>query len=407
MSAPRPRRLLRRLPDLPPRCRRARRRRRRRDGRRPSPRPARAGPGGGTLGIGIVSPIFGRRTSALSAACADGLPSRMRSGSSTSLRGSSTPVPPSCWSPPSASCWSAPDPPDGAPRRSLSAAGSPRRFRCGDEPSPSGGFDGLSAPFGVSAWTCWRARGLAAAVGSGILIVHDERPFVEPRTTGGVSSSVRPCSDSNRCCVVTLSSVGTTLGLRERDDLTSLTVEGDPLMCAQRAEPARRHVGSERCSDQFGRAECSTDGHEIGGDAPVGFAVEVDSAHRRAWHDPQVRDRGTHVVDVRLSFAHPFEWQFVCGEQAGDVLRPLPRSRSSGGSAPRWWPVRPPAVTNPAAGALATTSMPDGSAASARRAAQGPRPPLERRRRARRRGTPRSTRRRSAGRARTRPSGAG
>ena len=44
----------------------------------------RAGPGGGDVGIGMVSPIFGRRTSARSAASTDGRPSRIGSGSSTS-----------------------------------------------------------------------------------------------------------------------------------------------------------------------------------------------------------------------------------------------------------------------------------------------------------------------------------
>ena len=44
----------------------------------------RAGPGGGDVGIGIVSPILGRRTSARSAASTDGRPSRIGSGSSTS-----------------------------------------------------------------------------------------------------------------------------------------------------------------------------------------------------------------------------------------------------------------------------------------------------------------------------------
>jgi hypothetical protein len=51
------------------------------------PSPAtRAGPGGGEVGMGIVSPIRGLRTSAFSAASAEARPSRIGSGNSTSLR---------------------------------------------------------------------------------------------------------------------------------------------------------------------------------------------------------------------------------------------------------------------------------------------------------------------------------
>jgi hypothetical protein len=48
-----------------------------------------AEPGGGEVGIGIVSPIRGLRTSAFSAASAEGRPSLIGFGSSMSL-GSST-----------------------------------------------------------------------------------------------------------------------------------------------------------------------------------------------------------------------------------------------------------------------------------------------------------------------------
>ncbi len=51
----------------------------------------RAGPGGGDVGIGIVSPICGLRTSAFSAASAEARPSLIGSGSSTSLRSPTAP----------------------------------------------------------------------------------------------------------------------------------------------------------------------------------------------------------------------------------------------------------------------------------------------------------------------------
>ncbi len=105
----------------------------------------RAGPGGGDVGIGMVSPIFGRRTSARSAASTDGRPSRIGSGSSTSSSSSISissvssisisSIPSSLSSLSSRAAPPVPDPrrrcPPRVPRRRLAGSrASRRRCRC-------------------------------------------------------------------------------------------------------------------------------------------------------------------------------------------------------------------------------------------------------------------------------------
>ena len=105
-------------------------RRRRRGSPVPSASPegafAAAGPGGGDVGMGIVSPMRGLRTRAFSAASADGRPSLIGSGSSMSLRSS----PPSIEAP--RSLPPAPWP----PRRRCPPREPRRRFELDDEPGP-------------------------------------------------------------------------------------------------------------------------------------------------------------------------------------------------------------------------------------------------------------------------------